>query len=430
MGDSASDPMDLDNLAAAPDVAAAALKPASWCLPKPKLLPKTHEPAMIGYEFKQDGVTRKIQLKTANKRAKTSWIWRHGFECRRKGPGPHPQKPDWLCGICWDRGKIEVSNTGSTTPAIQHLNEAHDLNADGVIVRSKPIVNALQNTAGDDTEAEPVVYNIVTQTEVNKFNQALIAWIVLAHLAMACVENDAFRLLILCLNPGIYKFLYKSGNTIRKLVIGDYEDRKKRVIADLAAARSKVHISFDMWTTPNKKLAMLGIVAHYLTRDLTTRSLLIGLKKVEGSHTGVNLARYIVPVIQEFGIEGNLGYFISDNAGPNDTAVEAICKKLGLADAVHRRLRCLGHVINLAAKAFLFGKDVESFDFEISEFAMEKLEVRQALELLVFWRKKGPLGKLHNLILWICRTPERAEAFMKTTIDEAEARNGKFAFSA
>jgi hypothetical protein len=157
MGDSASDPMDLDNLAAAPDVAAAALKPASWCLPKPKLLPKTHEPAMIGYEFKQDGVTRKIQLKTANKRAKTSWIWRHGFECRRKGPGPHPQKPDWLCGICWDRGKIEVSNTGSTTPAIQYLNEAHDLNADGVIVRSKPIVNALQNTARDDTEAEPVL---------------------------------------------------------------------------------------------------------------------------------------------------------------------------------------------------------------------------------------------------------------------------------
>ena len=43
---------------------------------------------MIGYEFKQDGVTRKIQLKTANKRAKTSWIWRHGFECRRKDLAP------------------------------------------------------------------------------------------------------------------------------------------------------------------------------------------------------------------------------------------------------------------------------------------------------------------------------------------------------
>lgn len=216
---------------------------------------------------------------------------------------------------------------------------------------------------------------------------------------MACVEHDAFRLLILCLNPGIHKFLYKSGNTIRRLVVGDYEERKTRVKADLAASRSRIHISFDLWTSPNRKLAMLGIITHYLTRDLTTRSLLIGLKKVEGSHTDVNLSRYIVEVIREFNLQDNLGYFISDNAGPNDTAVESVCATLNIINSSHRRLRCLGHILNLAAKAFLFGKDAESFDFDISEFAMEKIEVRQALKLLAFWRKKGPLGKLYNLIL-------------------------------
>jgi hypothetical protein len=109
----------------------------------------------------------------------------------------------------------------------------------------------------------------------------------------------------------------------------------------------------------------------------------------------------------------------------NDLAVDAICRALGITNAAERRLRCLGHILNLAAKAFLFGKDVEdALDFEVAEFAKDKIEVRQALELLLFWRK------LHNLILWISRTPERVEAFMKTTIDEAEASNGKLLLSA
>jgi hypothetical protein len=47
MGDSASDRMDLDNLTAVPDVAVPS-KVAHWSLPKPKIYPKSHEPAVIG----------------------------------------------------------------------------------------------------------------------------------------------------------------------------------------------------------------------------------------------------------------------------------------------------------------------------------------------------------------------------------------------
>lgn len=47
MGDSASDPMDLDNPTAFPDVAVPS-KVAHWSLPKPKIYPKSHEPAVIG----------------------------------------------------------------------------------------------------------------------------------------------------------------------------------------------------------------------------------------------------------------------------------------------------------------------------------------------------------------------------------------------
>jgi len=66
-----------------------------------------------------------------------------------------------------------------------------------------------------------------------------------------------------------------------------------------------------------------------------------------------------------------------------------------------RRLRCLGHVINLAAKAFLFGTEYDAFEKDIKSIK-EKSELLQELKL---WQKRGPVGRLHNIITYICRSP-------------------------
>jgi hypothetical protein len=62
-------------------------------------------------------------------------------------------------------------------------------------------------------------------------------------------------------------------------------------------------------------------------------------------------------------------------------------------------MRCYGHVINLAAKAFLFGDDPVAFELEIKNAEKLKLEIRYEQELLMLWRKRGSVRKLHNLIL-------------------------------
>jgi hypothetical protein len=74
---------------------------------------------------------------------------------------------------------------------------------------------------------------------------------------------------------------------------------------------------------------------------------------------------------------------------------------------VCRRLRCLGHVINLAAKAFLYGKEFDAFEKDI-DTVKEHSEILKELQL---WRKRGPVGKLHNIIIFICRSPQRREKF-------------------
>lgn len=82
-----------------------------------------------------------------------------------------------------------------------------------------------------------------------------------------------------------------------------------------------------------------------------------------------------------------------------------------------RRLRCLGHVINLAAKAFLYGIETDAFEKDL-ESAREGSDLQKELNI---WRKRGPVGKLHNVVVFICRTPQRRESFAKIkglTLDE------------
>jgi len=81
-------------------------------------------------------------------------------------------------------------------------------------------------------------------------------------------------------------------------------------------------------------------------------------------------------------------------------------------DPVFRRLRCNGHVINLSAQSFLFpnlsDKDnVIVLDAQIKGQLPKEFNNAQ----MKLWRKKGPLGKLHNVSVYIAMSTQRLDAF-------------------
>ena len=107
-----------------------------------------------------------------------------------------------------------------------HLADEHSLNADGPIKKTP----ARLEFPPEGREFKTLVYQI----SVNAFNEVLIRWIILAHLALSCIENLKFRALIKLLNEGLYEYLYKSGGTIRNLILKDFTVRKERVKTSLA----------------------------------------------------------------------------------------------------------------------------------------------------------------------------------------------------
>lgn len=75
------------------------------------------------------------------------------------------------------------------------------------------------------------------------------------------------------------------------------------------------------------------------------------MRRVYGEHSGENLGLLVLELLQDYGICGDrIGYFMLDNASSNDTAVDFILKELcpwmTPKQRRHRRLRCLGHIIN------------------------------------------------------------------------------------
>jgi hypothetical protein len=68
----------------------------------------------------------------------------------------------------------------------------------------------------------------------------------------------------------------------------------------------------------------VGVVFHYLDQDLKVRSLLAGIRRIKGYHTGENIAEVIIPVLQTIISSDRIGYFVGDNNTRIDTAIRAI----------------------------------------------------------------------------------------------------------
>lgn len=147
---------------------------------------------------------------------------------------------------------------------------------------------------------------------------------------------------------------------------------------------------------------------------------LLAIREVIGEHTGDNMAAVALKVIKEYKIGKKIVYFMLDNASSNDVCIDLILKRLyprmSEKKRSQRRLRCLGHVINLAAQIFILGKDAEA-DLRDLEFYQLQGDFKSITEA---WRKKGVLGKIHNIVKYIRMTPQRRQEFAACVVDDRE----------
>lgn len=87
------------------------------------------------------------------------------------------------------------------------------------------------------------------------------------------------------LNSEIETWLPSSSQRIRDWTIRTYDIEKLRIKAEVQLALSKVHFTVDLWTSPNS-LAIIGIIAHYITEAGELEQSVLALQELDGEHSG------------------------------------------------------------------------------------------------------------------------------------------------
>lgn len=235
-----------------------------------------------------------------------------------------------------------------------------------------------------------------------------IRWVVNQDIALDQVTHPAFRSVLEHCNPIANQMLPYSSAAIRESAQRLFVEGKQRIRYLLATAISDIHITCNLWTSPNH-IGMLAVVAHFTSEKLKLHAVTLSLTEVQRDDSGQNQAAVVLEVVKDYGILGKLGYFMMDNVGFNDELVRTIAPALLKAGIPYnvdqRRLRCNGQIINLAVQGFLFGRAVDDHGYP-EKMAVSPTEIQPTQ-----WRKLGPLGKLHNITVWIGENTQRIQAF-------------------
>ena len=127
-----------------------------------------------------------------------------------------------------------------------------------------------------------------------------------------------------------------------------------------------VCLTSDIWSG-NAKEDYISVVVHYVSADWELEKRVIGLKLIDCSHSGVNIAERVEDVVSQFGLKDKVFSVTLDNASSNASAMSnLITKFLGdlgpdpeplgnendnLRGLLHQRCAC--HIINLIIKSGL-----------------------------------------------------------------------------
>jgi len=294
----------------------------------------------------------------------------------------------------------------------KHLKSKHDID---VKPEASQIAKVAQNLVGTfvrDSNNDAGVRTPLTEDVVR---QAMVYYVVRNSEPFSIIEAPSLQYLLLTMNPYVQDLLTTSRRTLVNDIRQTWLKEKEQLKNRLRDARTKIHISLDIWTSPNTYL-FIGVIAHYVAsnEDQISTSLL-ALREV-GGHSGEEQWSILRTILEEYEIIDRLGCIIADSASTNGTLCRTIhnyfSEELMMVwDYERNQIRCICHIFNLIVQAFLFGnleeQELEAYDQQ----EKEREDVDISAQQQVVREQMSSLGKLHNIVAHIRRSGGRTKEF-------------------
>jgi hypothetical protein len=265
----------------------------------------------------------------------------------------------------------------------------------------------LTNKYNKEQKTKEALRNSVDRRTVH---QALLRLIVHHDLPLSTVEWPELHTLVFALNYMATDCLWTSHKTTARHLATTFEERRHQVASLLQGAQSLIHLTTDTWHSPNFK-ELQAITAHFIDDTGKRQKALIALPELLDGHAGVKVAGHIVTTLEAYKIKDKLGYITTDNHGANDTMCRALSEQLPKTNwqPAQQRLRCIGHMLNIAVQAFFYAKDEDAVKLAIEESERSGASIDDELFVLsrkdTGWLAIEPLKK----ILGFCSTLRRSD---------------------
>jgi hypothetical protein len=102
-----------------------------------------------------------------------------------------------------------------------------------------------------------------------------------------------------------------------------FDEQHAMLMKSLLLAASSVSLTYDIWSG-NAKEDYISVIAHYVSADWELQKKVVGLRLIDVSHSGENIADRIASVVEEFGLIDNVFSVSLDNASLNSRAFEIL----------------------------------------------------------------------------------------------------------
>ena len=102
--------------------------------------------------------------------------------------------------------------------------------------------------------------------------------------------------LLLCISPSLKPYLVSSPTTIRNWVKEEYLKTSLLLKSLLANSNSRIHLSFDIWTSPSSA-AFISVCAHFLGKNLRLHYSLIAIREISDFYNGEAITEVIKTII-------------------------------------------------------------------------------------------------------------------------------------
>ena len=360
--------------------------------------------------YKGNRYVREDALASKNKRPRSSAISQHGIFVTQIDAEYRSLGSFWVCRLCDLKGSPKLFKVEATTGPKKHLKTMHpqlfqESDATSASKTPQKSVLSIQVAAAARNRCK-----IEPASNVELAKRLVLGWIVSSNLPFTLLENPYLRRLLQLLDTDLTSCLSMSKNTVARELRALFQRQKELISQQLHESQGLIHLTFDCWTSANVR-SYISIHAHFLDREYKVRTLALGFPRHFGRHDGKNLAGTIMATIKSFGIEGRIGASVCDNAGNNDKLTDELyaLARPSIRPALrkHFRLRCYGHILNLAAKAFFYGMDDDANNKELVS-SIGKVDQKRALGAL---QGRSPVKKLHNLVRFVRVSSQRRELF-------------------